>query len=98
MIRIVFFDLAKLVQPDVDGPIRDQLDVLEADHFTGSSGSEFPITGHDVNDLGRFQRNSFGYCAAPPGVVRLCNYACIRSRRTRAQQEGIGKVNSIYCD
>src|SRR2546426_3555860 len=69
MIRILLFDLAKLVEPDFNRAIGNQLDVFEANDLAGSSRSQFPVTRNDVDNLGGFQANSLCDRAAPAGFV-----------------------------
>src|SRR5687768_6746960 len=51
VVRILFLDLTKLFEPHVDWPIRDQLDVLEADHFAGCSRAELSVTRNNIHYL-----------------------------------------------
>src|SRR6478735_6065280 len=44
VVWILFLDLSKLVEPDVDRSIGDQLDVFKTNHFAGGSRAEFSVT------------------------------------------------------
>src|SRR5712692_10000737 len=49
MVRIIFLDLPELFQPDLDRPIRNQLDILKTDHFIGLARAQFSVTRHDID-------------------------------------------------
>src|SRR6185437_505426 len=51
VIRILLLDLAKLVEPNVDRSIGDQLDVFKTDHFTCATRAKFAVTRDDVHDF-----------------------------------------------
>src|ERR1041385_497608 len=68
VVGILFLNLPKLVEPDVDRTIRDQFDVLETDHLTRGSRTEFSVSRNNVNDLRGFETDSLSNSAAPTGV------------------------------
>ena len=81
VVRIVLFHLPELFQPNVDWTIRDQFDVLKADHFAVVARAEFAVARHHVDDLARLEADSLGYRAAPAGIVSLRKHARVSSRR-----------------
>src|SRR5215212_8094813 len=98
MVWIIFLDLSKLVEPDVDWAIGDQLDVLKTYDFACGSGAEFSVTRNNIHDLRRFETDSFSDSATPAGIVRLGQHASICSRRSRTQHKRIGKLYAVDSD
>src|SRR6266403_1528979 len=81
MIRIVFFNLAKFLEPDFDRAIRDEFDVFETDHFTIVARTQFAVARYDVDDFARLEADGLGDRAAPAGVEGFCDNARVGSRR-----------------
>src|SRR6185369_9697887 len=88
------FDLAKLLEPNVDRPIGDQFDVLEADDFAGSSRAELSVTRNNIHYLRRFETDSLRDGAAPTCFKRLREHARVRSRRARAEHKRVGELHA----
>ena len=98
MVRILLLNLPKFFEPDFDRPIGDHLDIFKPDDLAVIARAQFAVTRHDVYDLARFEADSLGDCAAPAGVVGFGEHAGVGSRRAGAEQEWIGKLDSVNCD
>src|SRR6266508_1031948 len=95
MLWILFFDLTKLIQPDIDRAIRNELNVFKTDDLARRFRTQFAITRYHIYNLGRFQANRLRDSAAPPGVIRLGDHARVRARRAGAQQKRVREGHSV---
>src|SRR6185436_4187902 len=98
VVWILFLDLPKLVQPNVDRSIGDEFDVFETDNFACTSRTKFPVTRNDIHDLRRLEADSLSDSAAPTRVKRFRKHASICSRRSRTEDERVGKLHAVDSD
>src|SRR5882724_799108 len=96
VIGILLLNLAKLLKPHFDGPIRNQFDILESDDFTGRRRSQLAVSRYDIYDFGRFETHRFCDCSTPTGLVRFRDDASVCTRGARAQYEWIGEFHSVH--
>src|SRR2546422_1232818 len=98
VVRIFFLHLPKFFEPNFDWSIRNQLDILETNHFTVVARAQLAVTRDDVDYLAGFQADGLRYCATPSGVKGFRDHARVGSRRAGTKQKRIGEFDSVYGD
>ncbi len=84
-------DLFEFVEPDVEGPIADQLDILPADDFFRLGGAESGISRLHVGHFRRIETDRLADHGAPAFVERLADDVGVRARRAGRDDQGIGE-------
>src|SRR6266850_6050516 len=85
VVGILFFDLAKFVEPYLNRTIGYEFDVFETYNLAGNLRSEFAVSRDDVYDFGGLKTHGLGHCATPAGIVGFGNHAGVGAWRARAQ-------------
>jgi hypothetical protein len=91
-VRVLVLDLLELIEPGFKGTIADELNILPANDLLGLGGAQSGIAGIDVDDLGSIQADRFADHRSPSLIKRSGNDAGVCSRRTRSDDEWIGKL------
>ena len=85
----------EFVEPDLERPVADELDVLPADDFLAVAGHQLGVARADVDDLGAVEADGLGDDAAPAFVEGALDDLGVGARRAGADDEGVGELQAI---
>ena len=87
--------LLEFLQPDLERPVADQFDVFPADDFLAVAGHELGVARRDIDDLRGIEADRLGNDRAPAFLEGAGDDVEIRPRRTGADDERIGELETI---
>jgi hypothetical protein len=98
LLRVLLLQLGEIVDPVLEGPVADQLDVLEADDLVGRAGPQLGVARRGVDDLRRVEAHGLADHAAPAQIVRAGDDLAVGAGRTRAEHERVVELHAVDGD
>jgi hypothetical protein len=80
---MLVLDLLEFVDPGLERPVADELDVLPADDLLAVVRAQPAVAGLDVDDLRGVEADGLADDRPPAVVERLADDVGVRSRRSR---------------